>query len=243
RGGGADSPVTVAACPAGEPDAGGLRIHALRRQHHGRQSRTLSGATRMAQTLQGVHSLCHTAESAGVLHLLRPARGLGPPGRRRIPVPRGPGTGGRRPELPADAGPQCVGPQASPGFFKGFRVSGRGDEKHTVDLKIQGLTPFVDAARILALANGIRETGTTQRLAQLKQRGVLDALDADAYEEAYQFIQLLRMQQHQSQESLQRAFSNRLAPASLNQLDQRILRESFRQAQRLQSSLSTRYQL
>lgn len=129
------------------------------------------------------------------------------------------------------------------GFFKGFRVSGRGDEKHTVDLKIQGLTPFVDAARILALANGIRETGTTQRLAQLKQRGVLDALDADAYEEAYQFIQLLRMQQHQSQESLQRAFSNRLAPASLNQLDQRILRESFRQAQRLQSSLSTRYQL
>src|SRR5690606_18817595 len=104
-------------------------------------------------------------------------------------------------------------------------------------------TPFVDAARILALANGIRETGTTQRLAQLKQRGVLDALDADAYEEAYQFIQLLRMQQHQSQESLQRAFSNRLAPASLNQLDQRILRQSSGQAQRLQSSLSTRYQL
>src|SRR5690606_41263071 len=123
------------------------------------------------------------------------------------------------------------------------RVSARGDEKRAVEPQRGGLTRVADAARILARPNGIREAGTTQRLALLEQRGVLDALDADAYEEADPFIQLLRMQQHQSQESLQRAFSNRLAPASLNQLDQRILRESFRQAQRLQSSLSTRYQL
>ncbi|NLY57800.1 MAG: CBS domain-containing protein [Gammaproteobacteria bacterium] len=129
------------------------------------------------------------------------------------------------------------------GFFRNFLVSGSGRDKHTVDLKTQGLTPFVDAARILALAHGIRDTGTVQRLAQLKQRRVISELDADAYDEAYQFIQQLRMQQHQQQEQQQRPFSNRLDPESLNQLDQRILRESFRQAQRLQSSLSQRYQL
>ena len=129
------------------------------------------------------------------------------------------------------------------GLFRKILVSGSGQDKHTVDLKIQGLAPFVDGARILALANGIKATGTVQRLEQLKQRGLIAALDADAYEEAYQFIQLLRMQQHQRQEQQQRPFSNRVSPEKLNQLDQRILRESFRQAQRLQSSLSMRYQL
>ena len=64
----------------------------------------------------------------------------------------------------------------------------------------------------------------------------------DAYEEAYQFLQLLRMQQHQRQQQQQRPFSNRVSPEKLNQLDQRILRESFRQAQRLQARLSLRYQ-
>lgn len=129
------------------------------------------------------------------------------------------------------------------GFLRKFVVSGSGSDRHTVDLKIQGLTPFVDAARILALAHGVRETGTVQRLARLEQRKVISTLDAAAYNEAYQFIQLLRMQQHQQQELQQRPYSNRMAPESLNPLDQRILRESFRQAQRLQSSLSLRYQL
>ena len=40
-----------------------------------------------------------------------------------------------------------------------------------------------------------------------------------------------------------RPYSNRLDPDTLNHLDRRILRESFRQAQRLQSSLAVRYQL
>lgn len=129
------------------------------------------------------------------------------------------------------------------GLFRNFVVSGSGQDKHTVDLKIQGLAPFVDGARILALAHGIKATGTVQRLEQLKQQGRIDGLDADAYEEAYQFIQLLRMQLHQRQKLEQRPFNNRVSPETLNQLDQRILRESFRQAQRLQASLGMRYQL
>lgn len=129
------------------------------------------------------------------------------------------------------------------GLFRDFVTSRSGHEKNTLDLKIQGLTPFVDAARVLALAHGISETGTLRRLQLLKQQGVIDALDADAYVEAYEFIQLIRMQQHQRQEREQQPFSNRLAPDTLNHLDRRILRESFRQAQRLQSSLALRYQL
>ncbi|MGI3130675.1 DUF294 nucleotidyltransferase-like domain-containing protein [Halopseudomonas pachastrellae] len=129
------------------------------------------------------------------------------------------------------------------GRLRDFVVARSGAEKDTLDIKVQGLGPFVDGARLLALANGIAVSNTLERLQQLRQRGVLDPLDADAYIEGYQFIQLVRMQQHQQQEREQRPFSNRLDPDSLNQLDRRILRESFRQAKRLQASLALRYNL
>jgi CBS domain-containing protein len=51
------------------------------------------------------------------------------------------------------------------------------------------------------------------------------------------------MQQHQLQARNDQPYSNRVDPDNLNHLDRRILRESFRQAQRLQSSLAVRYQL
>lgn len=129
------------------------------------------------------------------------------------------------------------------GRFRDFVVTRKGAEKHTLDLKVQGLTPFVDGARLLALAHGIAAGNTLQRLRELTVKAVIDPLDGAAYEEAYHFIQQTRMQQHQQQARQQLAYSNRLDPDSLNHLDRRILRESFRQAQRLQSSLALRYQL
>ncbi|WP_022962636.1 putative nucleotidyltransferase substrate binding domain-containing protein [Halopseudomonas pelagia] len=129
------------------------------------------------------------------------------------------------------------------GRFRDFVVARSGAEKDTLDLKKQGLMPFVDGARLLALAHGIAECNTLERFRQLSERGVIDAKDAAAYEEAYHFIQLIRMQQHQLQDRQGLPFSNRIDPDTLNHLDRRILRESFRQAKRLQASLALRYQL
>ena len=129
------------------------------------------------------------------------------------------------------------------GRLRDFVVARKGAEKDTLDLKVQGLTPFVDGARVLALANGISVSNTLERLRLLVAQEVIDAQDGAAYAEAYHFIQQTRLQQHQLQTRGGLPFSNRLDPDSLNQLDRRILRESFRQAQRLQSSLALRYQL
>ncbi|AIR88458.1 putative nucleotidyltransferase substrate binding domain-containing protein [Pseudomonas cremoricolorata] len=130
------------------------------------------------------------------------------------------------------------------GRLREFVLTRQGHDKAaTLDLKVQGLTPFVDGARLLALAHGIAANNTVERLRQLARREVLDALDAAAFEEAYHFIQQTRMQQHQRQTRDNQPYSNRLDPDSLNQLDRRILRESLRQAQRLQSSLALCYQL
>ncbi len=129
------------------------------------------------------------------------------------------------------------------GRFREFVLTRKGSEKATLDLKVQGLTPFVDGARLLALANDVHAINTLERLRQLVVKEVIEPLDGAAYEEAYHFIQQTRMQQHQLQTRENLPYSNRVDPDSLNHLDRRILRESLRQAQRLQSSLTVRYQL
>ena len=85
------------------------------------------------------------------------------------------------------------------GLFRNFALDKKGVEKDTLDLKIKGLTPFVDGARVLALAHGIESSNTLERIRQLVSKGVIERLDGDAYAEAYHFIQLIRMQQHQQQ--------------------------------------------
>ncbi|MBD3736200.1 putative nucleotidyltransferase substrate binding domain-containing protein [Stutzerimonas balearica] len=129
------------------------------------------------------------------------------------------------------------------GRFRDFVVTRKGDGKATLDLKVQGLTPFVDGARLLALSNGIDACNTLDRLHQLAEKGIIEEKDGAAYEEAYHFIQQTRMQHHQQQARDGASYSNRLDPDTLNALDRRILRESFRQAQRLQASLALRYLL
>lgn len=129
------------------------------------------------------------------------------------------------------------------GRFREFVLARKGSEKATLDLKIQGLTPFVDGARLLALSHGVEASNTLERFRQLVAKKVIEPLDGAAYEEAYHFIQQTRMQQHQLQCRENLPYCNRVDPDILNHLDRRILRESLRQAQRLQSSMTLRYQL
>lgn len=129
------------------------------------------------------------------------------------------------------------------GLFGEFKLSGGGDEAHTLDLKLQGLTPFVDAARIIALAQQIDETNTDARLLAAAEKGALREADVAAWCEAYHFIQLLRMRTHRRQAHEGKTLSNRLDPDTLNELDRRILKEAFRQGRKLQSKLALEYQL
>lgn len=127
-------------------------------------------------------------------------------------------------------------------LFRGFRYAPDG-EKHTLDLKRQGLAPFVESARVFALANGITESNTVERMEQLARKGVFDRKDANAWKEAYGLIQAIRMRAHQEQARQDQPLHNYVNPDDLNPLDRRILRESFRQAQRLQHKLEITYQL
>ncbi len=127
-------------------------------------------------------------------------------------------------------------------MFRNFRYAPDGDRK-SLDLKRQGLAPFVEAARVFALANGVAEANTLERMDRLAKNGVFDPKDANAWKEAYSLIQAIRMRSHQEQLNRDEPLSNYINPDDLNPLDRRILRESFRQAQRLQQKLEVTYQL
>lgn len=117
------------------------------------------------------------------------------------------------------------------------------EDGHTLDLKLNGITPFVDSARILSLANGIEQTNTVGRLRELAVKNILLKQDTDALIEAFLFIQLLRLRLHHEQGKSNTGLSNKVDPDTLSNLDRRILKEAFRQARKLQTRLKLDYQV
>jgi CBS domain-containing protein len=116
-------------------------------------------------------------------------------------------------------------------------------EDHTIDLKLNGITPFVDAARIFSLGTGGAQTNTVQRLREIAAPLNISSHDVDAYCEAFLFIQLLRLRLHHEQGEYGETLTNRVDPDTLNNLDRRILKEAFRQARKLQTKLGLDYQV
>jgi CBS domain-containing protein len=120
------------------------------------------------------------------------------------------------------------------------------NDSDRIDLKLNGITPFVDAARIFGLATGVTHTNTIQRLRLSAAKMNLDASEIDAWVNALLFIQVLRLRHHDeasSQGISDVALDNRINPERLNELDRRILKEAFRQARKLQSRLAMEYHL
>jgi CBS domain-containing protein len=127
------------------------------------------------------------------------------------------------------------------GFIRDFTFDKNPDYPHTLDLKTNGARLFVDAARILALANGVGETGTAQRLRALAERGKLGRDDVHAVIESFFFIQQQRLRNQQGDVS--EGAANRIDPDALNELDRLVLREAFKQAKKLQGRLQLEYRL
>jgi CBS domain-containing protein len=113
---------------------------------------------------------------------------------------------------------------------------------HTLDLKAFGARPFVDAARIFALANGVAQTGTAQRLRLLAELMHLSRDDVAAMLDGFYYIQLLRLR-HQQDTTIDTESANRIDPDTLNELGRHILKEAFKQARKLQQRLRFEYRL
>jgi len=128
----------------------------------------------------------------------------------------------------------------APPLGKWSRFHSGGEEKGSVDLKARGSRLFVDAARVFALAAGVRTANTEQRLrAAGKQISrAASAIEGDVA--AFRFIQAIRLRRQLDSLKDGKA-ANQLDPYTLNDLDQRMLLESLRQAGILQARLKLDY--
>lgn len=126
------------------------------------------------------------------------------------------------------------------GLLRDF-VVGR---EHALDLKLNGITPFVDAARIFSLATGVTHTGTVARLRQSAAALHVSASEVEGWINAFLFIQMLRLRHHEEAQQVDTETpDNLINPERLNELDRRILKEAFRQARKVQAKLTQIYQL
>lgn len=125
-------------------------------------------------------------------------------------------------------------------WWKGFRYDRDKEFPHTIDLKKHGSRPFVDAARIYALAMQIPDTNTVERLRVSGEQGGMAADELAVLIDAFHHIQRLRLE-HQVNGSSVAAVSNRVNPDELHELDRLILKESLKQVQHLQKRLTRQY--
>ena len=121
------------------------------------------------------------------------------------------------------------------GLIRDFVV----DQKGFIDLKLSGVTLFIDAARILALASGVTATATHERLRQAGlQRRILEA-EVEAWINGFHSLQQLRVRNQHEQHVAGVEMSNLVDPARLDAIDRKILIESLRQAGKLQKRMES----
>ena len=126
------------------------------------------------------------------------------------------------------------------GLIRDFSVETEGEHKGTIDLKLNGASIFVDAARIFALATGGTATATAERLRAAA--GVLKVAPevVEAWIGAFYHIQALRLRCQQRVRCPVGA-GNRVDPMKLDRLERTILKDSLREAKNIQSRLSADY--
>ena len=135
--------------------------------------------------------------------------------------------------------------QARPALNRmgGFATKDVKGAPGSINLKLQGARIFVDAARIYALAQGVTQTNTADRLRSVRGALGMNEADAAAAVEAFFLVQRLRLRNQVMQREGDPEAANRVAPDQLNRIEQAGLKEALRTAKDLQSRLALDYQL
>ena len=126
-------------------------------------------------------------------------------------------------------------------LLKRFVVEKSGEHKNKFDLKQRGLTPVVDAARVLSLSLGIKARNTFDRLAEINRIGIIDDDFFADLHEAYQFLIYLQISRHLDALAQGAKPDNFINPASLSGLQRKMLKESFAVVRGLQETIEFRF--
>lgn len=128
-------------------------------------------------------------------------------------------------------------------MFRNFVLEKKGEHKNKIDLKTKGLVPFVDFARVLSLAHGIKETNTLERLQLLGEGGhISQELTTEAVQ-AYEFQMQLRLMHQQRLYEEGVPPNNFLDPGDLSDLERHTLKDAFAVTNELKAALKDQFRL
>ena len=129
------------------------------------------------------------------------------------------------------------------GFFRQFVLEKSGEHKNTLDLKLHGIMPIVEIARIRALASGEVRITTRNRLRAAAKAGELTEADASNLIDALELIEKLRMEHQNRQLNAGKKPDNHLSPAEISPLVRQNLKSAFSQVSVSQAALLNRFHL
>jgi CBS domain-containing protein len=114
------------------------------------------------------------------------------------------------------------------GFFRNLLLEHDAVEGNVLNLKTQAIAPIVDIARAHALASGVAEANTHQRLAGAADAGSISAAGAADLRDCFEFIRDVRFRHQAEQIKAGVAASNKLNPENLSRFDREHLRDAFK---------------
>ena len=129
------------------------------------------------------------------------------------------------------------------GFFKRLVVEKSGEHKNKLNLKLNGLTPLVDAIRTLALGQKVFDTNTLDRISALVEKESLTPAEADDLRDAFNVIMLIRVRHHVNVLRQGGVPENYVNPDELSIIQRTMLKEAFKTIDRLQGLLELRYDI
>jgi CBS domain-containing protein len=126
------------------------------------------------------------------------------------------------------------------GLLRGFATIRSGEHKNHIDMKLNGVVPVADLARVYALRGKLTPVNTRARLLAAEAAGVISVSGARDLIEAYDLIARLRLDNQAALVRSGRKPDNFLSPSDLSDFERSHLRDAFVVVRTMQSAIGQR---
>ncbi|MFD1796199.1 cyclic nucleotide-binding/CBS domain-containing protein [Paracoccus aurantiacus] len=123
------------------------------------------------------------------------------------------------------------------GLLRGFATIRSGEHQGHIDMKMNGVVPVADLARVYALKGQLAPVNTRARLLAAEDAGVISGRGARDLIAAYDLIQTLRLENQAHLAKAGRRPDNYLSPSDLPDFERSHLRDAFVVVRTMQSAL------
>lgn len=123
------------------------------------------------------------------------------------------------------------------GLLRGFATIRSGEHRNHIDMKMNGVVPVADLARVYALQGRLGAANTRARLSGAEEAGVISASGARDLIEAYDLIATMRLENQAHLIKSGRRPDNFLAPSDLSDFERSHLRDAFVVVRTMQSAV------